>query len=81
MRVGSFRNPPPGRPRDTPVEPGLGLGQTVDDLHDPVARKNFRVVVVRPEEVERLDLSDLQNVRRVQWTLRGDRWEEVELWP
>ncbi|KAL5355978.1 pyridoxamine 5'-phosphate oxidase-domain-containing protein [Aspergillus floccosus] len=78
---GSFRNPPPGRPRDTTAEPGLGLGQTVDDLHDPVARGNFRVVVVRPEEVERLDLSDLQNVRRVQWTLKGDRWEEVELWP
>lgn len=81
MGVGSFRNPPPGRPRDTPAGPGLGLGQTVDDLHDPVARGNFRVVVVRPEEVERLDLSDLQNVRRVQWTLQHGRWEEVELWP
>ncbi|KAL4889407.1 pyridoxamine 5'-phosphate oxidase-domain-containing protein [Aspergillus ambiguus] len=85
---GSFRNPPPGCPRsETPADPNLRIGQKVEDLHDPVARGNFRVVVVRPVQVERLDLSDLQDVRRMQWTfVEGDDnghgcWEKVELWP
>lgn len=46
------------------------------------------MVVIRPNEVERLDLSDLQNVRRVRWTFvpadntggQGE-WVETELWP
>ncbi|KAF7596385.1 hypothetical protein BBP40_002129 [Aspergillus hancockii] len=86
---GSFRNPPPGTPRSQgPADPALELNQKVEDLQDPVARRNFRVVVIRPEEVERLDLSDLQNVRRVKWTFvqagnkdgKGE-WVETELWP
>ncbi|KAE8351567.1 pyridoxamine 5'-phosphate oxidase-domain-containing protein [Aspergillus coremiiformis] len=86
---GSFRNPSPGQPRARgPVDPGLELGLALGDLRDPVARGNFRVVVVRPTEVERLDLSDVQNVRRVRWTFvptdnqvgRGE-WVETELWP
>ncbi|KAE8146527.1 hypothetical protein BDV25DRAFT_169834 [Aspergillus avenaceus] len=78
---GSFKNPPPGTPRSEEPGPGLDLGQTVDDLRDKIARRNFRVVVIRPEEVERLDLSDMQNVRRVRWTLDGEDWVETELWP
>lgn len=40
------------------------------------------MVVIVPEEVERLDLSDFENPGRWKWTLVGDgRWEEVELWP
>ncbi|KGO41705.1 FMN-binding split barrel-like protein [Penicillium expansum] len=83
---GSFRNPPPGQPRSsTPSQLDLKLGQQVLDLHDPVARANFRVVVIRPEEVERLDLTDQENGKRWNWTLTdgndGSRWNEVELWP
>ncbi|GMG25081.1 unnamed protein product [Aspergillus oryzae var. brunneus] len=71
-----------------PADPNLKLGQKVDDLQDSIARGNFRVVVIRPNEVERLDLSDLQNVRRVRWTFvpadntggQGE-WVETELWP
>ncbi|OJJ50836.1 hypothetical protein ASPZODRAFT_126786 [Penicilliopsis zonata CBS 506.65] len=89
---GSFKNPPPGRPRsEIPSDPALKLGQKVEDLHDPVARKNFRVVVIRPVEVDRLDLADYEQPRRWKWRLTnadsvydGDEsgdWEEVELWP
>ena len=55
------------------------------DLHDPVARANFRVVIIRPEEVELLDLTDQENGKRWNWTLidgnDGSRWNETELWP
>ncbi|PYH97132.1 hypothetical protein BO71DRAFT_468870 [Aspergillus ellipticus CBS 707.79] len=87
---GSFKNPPPGTPRSqAPSNPELKLGQKVEDLRDKVARENFRVVVIRPEEVERLDLKDLANVTRTRWTFvpeaDGDtwegKWEEVDLWP
>ncbi|CAG7939039.1 unnamed protein product [Penicillium nalgiovense] len=82
---GSFRNPPPGQPRSsTPSQLDLKLGQKVSDLHDPVARANFRVVVIRPEEVERLDLTDQLNGKRWNWTLidgSNGPWNETELWP
>jgi len=66
---GSFRNPPPGRPRSTaPEDPRLRLGQRVTDLHDELARSNFRVVVVVPHEVDRVDLSDGEDPRR--WLYR-----------
>ncbi|KAF7519545.1 hypothetical protein PCG10_009951 [Penicillium crustosum] len=83
---GSFRNPHPGQPRSsTPSQPDLKLGQEVLDLHDSIARANFRVVVIRPEEVERLDLTDQEDAKRWNWTLiegdDGSRWNEVELWP
>lgn len=86
MTTGTFRVPPPGQPRSkVPDDPALGLGQKVTDLHDPVARKNFRVVVIQPEEVERLDLSNQEDVRRWKWTLvddqSGSHWVETELWP
>jgi pyridoxamine 5'-phosphate oxidase len=86
MTTGTFRAPPPGQPRSkVPDDPALGLGQKVTDLHDPVARKNFRVVVIQPEEVERLDLSNQEDVRRWKWTLvddqSGSHWVETELWP
>lgn len=84
---GSFRNPPPGQPKDqTPSSSDLKLGQKVTDLHDPVARSNFRVVIIRPEEVERLDLTDQENGKRWNWKVTdadgtGSRWEEIEVWP
>ncbi|KAK2766803.1 hypothetical protein FQN54_006117 [Arachnomyces sp. PD_36] len=90
---GSFKNPPPGTPKPkTPSsseEPTTQLGQKVHDLHDPIARKNFRVVVILPEVVEWVDMKTPEEARRLRWTLTpssdGDggqaRWEEVELWP
>jgi pyridoxamine 5'-phosphate oxidase len=68
-----------------PDDSELGLGQKVTNLHDPVARKNFRVVVILPEEVERLDLSNQEDPRRWKWTLvndeTGSHWVKTELWP
>ncbi|KAJ3457355.1 hypothetical protein MRS44_014496 [Fusarium solani] len=81
MMRGSFRNPAPGTPKTENPGPGLGLGQKVEDLDDEVARKNFRVVVIVPEEVDRVDLSDPEEGKRWNYRLTGDSWEETELWP
>ncbi|KAJ6108799.1 FMN-binding split barrel-related protein [Penicillium capsulatum] len=91
---GSFKTPSPGQPRSqAPSNPALGVGQKVTDLHDPIAREHFRVVVIVPEEVEYLDLSDEANLKRWRWTLAelaennepsdkpGSHWLEIELWP
>lgn len=55
---------PPSEEADTKE---LGLGQKVTDLHDPIARWNFRLVIIRPDEVERVervDISDPATARR-----------------
>ena len=83
---GTFRNPPSGKPvAEGDGGEGLKLGQRVEDLHDDVARRNFRVVVLVPEEVDKVDLSDSERGRR--WRFRDvggpdeSSWETVELWP
>ncbi|KAL4949295.1 pyridoxamine 5'-phosphate oxidase-domain-containing protein [Aspergillus filifer] len=82
---GTFKNPPPGTPRsEQPSDPQLKLNQKVEDLKDPVARKNFRVLLIAPEEMERLDFSNPDDVRRTNWTLvdgEAGEWKETELWP
>ncbi|KAK3318325.1 hypothetical protein B0H66DRAFT_233188 [Apodospora peruviana] len=93
---GTFRHPPPGRPVAEPIPPGsgLGVGQTVEDLDDPVARKNFRVVVIIPTEVDQADVSDPKRPRRWLYTYRSKsykstmyggevigEWGKVEIWP
>lgn len=93
---GSFKNPPPGTPRAEGPGPGEGLGQKVGDelLGDEVARRNFRVVVIVPEEVDTWDGKDPDNQRRYVYTHVGagagatraggqviDGWEKVEVWP
>lgn len=86
---GSFKNPAPGMPRPQASNNlALQMGQRVSDLRDPVARGNFRVVIIQPEEVERLDLSNQEDMRRWNWTLGldGDEenqtaWIETEVWP
>ncbi|KAI1352929.1 pyridoxamine 5'-phosphate oxidase-domain-containing protein [Xylaria sp. FL0043] len=87
---GTFRNPPPGRPVSLPVEgEGLKLGQKVTDLEDSVARANFRVVVIVPDELDQADLSDPEHPRRWIHTYVGSsgggkghgEWEIVEVWP
>ncbi|BCS19102.1 uncharacterized protein APUU_11930A [Aspergillus puulaauensis] len=82
---GTFKNPPPGRPRsEAPPDPQLKLGQKIEDLKDPIARANFRVLLILPQEMEVLDFSNPDDVRRTRWTLAdGDdgKWKETELWP
>ncbi|KAH0555918.1 hypothetical protein GP486_006136 [Trichoglossum hirsutum] len=81
---GTFRSPPPGTPRIPNAdgslpdeEGGLRLGQEVHDLEDRVARENFRVGVIVPRWVERLDLTG----RRTAWEAGNGGWEEREVWP
>lgn len=83
--TGSFRAPPPGTPRNTEhfdnehFKPGM----KVEDLHDEYSRKNFRVVVIKPEEVEQLDLSDPEKAFRHKYTYdeSSGEWKMEELWP
>jgi pyridoxamine 5'-phosphate oxidase len=85
MMRGSFRNPPPGTPVDEKPAAGYGLGQKVEDVEDEVARRHFRVVVIVPEEVDQVDLSDPARGRR--WNYKfvdadsGGSWKVTELWP
>ncbi|KAG6007617.1 hypothetical protein E4U21_005698 [Claviceps maximensis] len=79
---GTFRNPPPGTPiSEKPQEQGLRLGQKVQDVHDAVARQNFRVLVIVPEEVDKVDLAAPDGGRRWKYTLERESWKETELWP
>ncbi|RKF53881.1 putative zn 2cys6 transcription factor protein [Erysiphe neolycopersici] len=87
---GTFKNPPPGVPISTTFDNSrLKLGQIVDDLHDEVARKNFRVIIIKPEKVEKLDLNcPLETRRRWLYTYtrnknntEPDFWTEEECWP
>jgi pyridoxamine 5'-phosphate oxidase len=81
---GSFKNPPPGQPVDQPYDTEhLKPGQKVEDLEDEIARTNFRVVVIEPEEVEDLDLSDPINARRqvYRYDDATGQWSHHETWP
>ena len=95
---GSFKNPPPGQPladgRDEKA--GEELGQKAGHLADEaLARKNFRVAIITPEQVEAVDLTDPAKATREIWTLAEDaggpggpeqsdslgEWDRVETWP
>ncbi|OTA36344.1 26S proteasome regulatory subunit rpn-1 [Hortaea werneckii EXF-2000] len=80
---GSFKNPPPGQPVDQPYDTNLKTGEKVTTLDDPVSRSNFRVVVIKPEEVESTDLSDPVKARRQRYTYDKStgKWSHVETWP
>jgi pyridoxamine 5'-phosphate oxidase len=92
---GSFKNPPPGQLLADNVGTGEKMGQKAElDLKkEDLARKNFRVAVITPEQVEQLDLSDPAKNQRWIWTLEsqghaGDaeegkalEWKMVEIWP
>ncbi|PBP18830.1 zn 2cys6 transcription factor, partial [Diplocarpon rosae] len=91
---GTFKNPAPGTPVGSQPGEGLGLGQKVSDLEDEVARKNFRVVIIKPAVVELCDLSDPERARRWRYTFVGQNsrqqpeeadiigeWIKEELWP
>lgn len=85
---GSFKNPIPGSPVSMKIDdPRLSLGQKVEDLQDEVARENFRVIIIVPSEVEKLDLSIPEKARRWRYSYIGSsksdvsEWETEELWP
>ncbi|RMZ72518.1 pyridoxamine 5 -phosphate oxidase-domain-containing [Pyrenophora seminiperda CCB06] len=81
---GSFKNPPPGQPVSQPYDDkNLALGSKATDLHDPIARKNFRLVVIVPDSVEQTDLSDPEKARRYLYTFGESAagWRTEELWP
>ncbi|PHH64617.1 hypothetical protein CDD81_4228 [Ophiocordyceps australis] len=83
---GSFRGPPPGTPATGPRDNGQGLGQRVTDVNDAAARANFRVVVIVPEEVDRIDLSNPEEGHRWNYKLNtcaqhAATWKETVLWP
>ncbi|THV54365.1 hypothetical protein BGAL_0028g00200 [Botrytis galanthina] len=91
---GSFKNPIPGTPvSQPPSDPNWKLGQKVTDLNDEASRKNFRVVIIKPVEIEQLDLSVPDKARRWRFTYVGPdgdagkegeiigEWKKEELWP
>ncbi|KAF7544876.1 hypothetical protein G7046_g9688 [Stylonectria norvegica] len=79
---GTFKNPPPGTPLSEKPGEGLGTGQKVEDLQDKIARRNFCVVVIVPDEVDRVDLSDPKMAQRWNYKLaKGGLWDTTELWP
>lgn len=85
---GTFKNPPPGTPLSQKPKDGEGLGQKVDGTDDEIARTNFRVVVVVPEEVDQVDLSDPAEGKRWNYKLVGGEeggrvgtWKVTEMWP
>ncbi|KAF3483085.1 uncharacterized protein GIQ15_02409 [Arthroderma uncinatum] len=96
LSPGTFMQDLPGAPKSGPAstpQEAPGGGKAVSDLHEPMARKNFRVVVIKPEEVEYIHDEGTGNSKneRFRWELvssdsstGGDgqwHWKEEELWP
>jgi pyridoxamine 5'-phosphate oxidase len=98
MMRGSFKNPPPGQPlaQGKDDKAGEDLGQKAGHLADEeLARKNFRVAVITPLQVEAVDLTDPAKATRKIWTLDEEHggpggtepsesigeWNVVETWP
>lgn len=72
----------------------MGLGQQVKGIDDETARKNFRVIILKADEVEQCDLSVPDKARRWKYTFVGPEggssdqpgkevgeWKVEELWP
>lgn len=81
---GSYKAPPPGQPVDKPYDDkNLALGEKLDDLDDVVARKNFRVCIIKPDTVESIDLSDPKKSRRQVYEFDAQKgsWSHTECWP
>lgn len=59
------------------------MGEKIENLDDPVARKNFRVVIIRPSEVEKTVLVEPDQSRRTRYTWNADQqdWTTEETWP
>jgi len=59
------------------------MGEKVDSLDEAVSRRNFRAVVIRPDEVEMLDLSNPDVSRRERYTYdaKTEDWRMETTWP
>ena len=89
--TGTWKNPPPGTPtHGKQSDAAHALGQKVTELDDEIARSNFRVVIIIPDEVEQTDLSDPAKARRWQYSFTTEKgtdgvekgeWKVEELWP
>ncbi|RMD42906.1 hypothetical protein DV735_g2224, partial [Chaetothyriales sp. CBS 134920] len=77
---GTFKSPPPGLPiGEGQGGPGEDSGQEAGHLKDePLARKNFRVAIITPDQVEKVDLSNPDKRKRFVWTRNEDGWTTVE---
>lgn len=66
-----------------PDPENLKLGENIDDLDDPIARKTFRVVIIKPDFVESVDLSDPSKARRQRYAYddSSGEWTHEETWP
>ncbi|KAI5805183.1 pyridoxamine 5'-phosphate oxidase-domain-containing protein [Geopyxis carbonaria] len=88
---GSFANPPPGVPLEEwpSGKDGLVKGRKVENAEllkrgevETIALRNFRLGVMVPEIVERVDLNaDGKTARRWVWWRVNGGWEERETWP
>ncbi|SMQ53755.1 unnamed protein product [Zymoseptoria tritici ST99CH_1A5] len=78
---GRFLAPPPGQATDIPWDHDkYKLWAEVHDLHDPLARENFRVVVIVPEEVEMLDMKG-GRLHYYKFDNGAQTWSHEECWP
>lgn len=59
------------------------MGEKVTTLDDPVSRKNFRVVIIRPEEVEETYLGEPDKAKRKKYSFDSgsNQWQMEETWP
>jgi len=81
---GTFKAPPPGLPVDKPFDDSkYQLGEKVEELDNAAARENFRIVVIKPEEMESVDLSDPTKSRRqvYKYDEQTGKWSHQECWP
>lgn len=79
-----FKQPPPGQSVSKPYNnEEEQMGAKVTTLDDPVARRNFRVVIIKPEHVESVNLTDLAAARRQRYSFDPDtgEWHHEETWP
>lgn len=59
------------------------MGEKVESLDEAISRANFRTVIIRPDEVEMLDLSNPDVSRRERYTYdpKTEEWEIETTWP
>lgn len=81
---GSFKQPPPGQAKSKPYnDDEEKMGEKVESLDESVSRRNFRTVVIRPDEVEMLDLSnpDVSRRERYMYDAKTEQWQMETTWP
>lgn len=58
------------------------MGEKITGLDEPTARKNFRVVIIKPEHVEMLDLKpDSARREKYDYNEKSGSWNTTTTWP